>query len=270
MGGIKAIGEGYKKTFKAATHGMVSSTKAASSAVLSGSKKMGDGIKSSTKASSGVFKKGAGMIGLGGGDKKDGPAPADTKVAKNPAPAATPVKAAVKVAPEKPVAVAEKVEKPKAQDGEKTGMLAKLTHIPKPKLPKIGIPFVGGKKKDKAPVVDKTAGASETGAAYDLDASLASAGKPAVTTGKQKPLQTPIGEELPASALKPEENVKSKIKSKDGLPNLPQGGVKTANNGGGGGGIMGKLWPFGKKKQPSDINGNMQGVAGKPHFQVPM
>jgi len=59
------------------------------------------------------------------------------------------------------------------------------------------------------------------------------------------------------------------VKSPDGQPKLPQGGLAN-NNLGGSTNKFGKLWPFGKKKQPSDINGNMQGVAGKPHFQVPM
>ncbi len=168
MGGIKQIGQGYSKTFKAATHGMMHSTKAASDAVMSSSKKMTDGIKSGAKASGDVFKRGAEVVGHGfkaTGDKiKDSAAPLTNKIAKSPDPAKTP-KADKAPKEDKTAKVAQakpKKETPITDEPEvKHGLGAKLAHFPKPKMPKIGIPFVGGKKK--APVVDNQAGASEQG-----------------------------------------------------------------------------------------------------------
>jgi hypothetical protein len=49
IGGIKTIGAGYSKTFKAMSHGMVHSTKAASEAIMAGSKKMGTGLSAGAR-----------------------------------------------------------------------------------------------------------------------------------------------------------------------------------------------------------------------------
>lgn len=65
MDGIKTIGAGYTKTFKAATHGAVSATKASCGVMINGSKKVGGGIVGGAKATGGAMAKGASIVGHG-------------------------------------------------------------------------------------------------------------------------------------------------------------------------------------------------------------
>jgi hypothetical protein len=237
MGGIKTIGEGYSKTFKAASHGVVSSTKAASDAMLAGSKKMTSGIKSGAKASGDVFKRGVDVVGHGfkaTGDKiKDGAAPLTNKIAKAPGPAKAPKKAKEEKAPKETKIASEKPKEGGQSFGEK---LAHMT----PKMPKIGIPFVGGKKK--APVVDKHAGANEQGAqAPAQETNVAAAIKQ--TPIEQEPKQTPIVDTAQQTAQAPAATAKPKSAGKikgagQSLVAMPGNVTKK----------IGKLWPFGHKE----------------------
>jgi hypothetical protein len=256
IGGIKTIGEGYSKTFKAATHGVMHSTKAASSAVMAGSKKMTSGIKSSAKASGDAFKKSADIVGHGfkaTGDKlKDSAAPLTNKIAKAPdkekekAPKAD---KAPKAAKPEATKVAKAPKETPITNDEPPAKQGMLSHIPKPKIPKIGIPFMGGKKK--APVVDAQAGANELGGqAPDTNV----AAKP-----KQSPLAPPAPKETPivdtpletAQTPAPAPKAKSpgKIKgSTQGIASMPVNAAKK----------IGKLWPFGHKNaapQGADVAG---------------
>jgi hypothetical protein len=258
MGGIKTIGEGYSKTFKAATHGVMHSTKAASDAVLAGSKKMTDGIKSGAKASGDAFKHGADVVGHGfkaTGDKiKDSAAPLTNKIAKvGGEKEKAPKEEKAKADDSKQQKIAKATKAPKEakitddQDLPKQGMLA---HLPKPKMPKLGNPF-GGKKK--APVVDQQAGASEMGTTANLAAKPKQT--PVVDTAKKETpiVDTPITAEAPAAPkAKGKDKEKDKAKAPgQGLAAMPGNAAKK----------IGKLWPFGHKNAAPAAQGT--DVAGK-------
>ncbi|MBS1991178.1 MAG: hypothetical protein JSS86_09325 [Cyanobacteria bacterium SZAS LIN-2] len=262
MSGIKAIGDGYSRTFKAASHGMVHSTKAASEAVLAGSKKMTTGIKSGAKVSGDVFKKGAAKVSFGlikADDDKDTAAPAKAKVAKKPeVEKAAPVKS-TPVVEQPAVQSVAKVEKQPEAKSKEGGLVSKMAHIPKVKMPKIGIPFMGGKKK---PVVDTKAGATELGASEPETDVAAAPKKPAA-----KPAQTPIGEELSPREMAANTAPVPKVKVKAEKPKSPAHDIATNVPGGGPQKKWTKLWPFGHK-QNAQVAG--QSGPGAVKFQTPM
>ncbi|MBS2005884.1 MAG: hypothetical protein JST01_02510 [Cyanobacteria bacterium SZAS TMP-1] len=264
MSGIKAIGDGYSRTFKAASHGMVHSTKAASEAVLAGSKKMTTGIKSGAKVSGDVFKKGAAKVSFGlikADDDKDTAAPAKAKVAKKPeVEKAAPVKS-TPVVEQPAVQSVAKVEKQPEAKSKEGGLVSKMAHIPKVKMPKIGIPFMGGKKK---PVVDTKAGATELGTS-EPETDVAAAPKKLI--GKPAPKETPIGEELSPRELAAGAAPAPKVKVKAEKPKSPAHDIATNVPGGGPQKKWTKLWPFGHK-QNAQVAG--QSGPGAVKFQTPM
>jgi hypothetical protein len=376
MGGIKTIGAGYSQTLKAATHGMVHSSKSASEAVMPGFKKVGGGLSASAKASGDAFKKGAGMVGIGfkaTGDKlKDGTEAASSKLAKAPklikpkakedkeakeervekvakeekvskedkaskeaevAKVDTQAKdkakekaakiaraeaaaAAKKAAKEDRIAQVEaakkdrKYDKVKAEEDKKirlakfaeekadaekakqtkiaeakqakeakeaakktdeskvakaepkqdksekaegAGIGTKLSHLAKPKIPKIGIPFVGKKKEA---TVDPNAGATEVAP----ERTVAKAPEPAVK-------QTPIGLEVDAPKGDPIKAAQAEIKhaKKQKGPSMGVSSVEAATASNHTNKKFGKLWPFGGKKDGEQQNGT-SGVATKTYL----
>jgi hypothetical protein len=265
MGGIKTIGEGYSKTFKAASKGVVSSTKAASDAVLASSKKMSDSIKSGAKASGDVFMKGATMVSHGfkaTGEKiKDGAAPLTGKLAKAPAhaaPAAAPAAAPTAAPAAIPTVAATPATAPKetkvaSEKPKEGGLGSKLAHLPKPKMPKIGIPFVGGKKKP--PVVDRQAGASEQGSPAP-DTNVAAAPKQTPIEKTAAPKQTPIVDDTPAqTAQAPAAAPKAPKAKVSPTDKLKGAGQSLATMSGNVSKKIGKLWPFGHKDNANDVAG---------------
>ncbi|MBU6450286.1 MAG: hypothetical protein KGS72_00800 [Cyanobacteria bacterium REEB67] len=132
------------------------------------------------------------------------------------------------------VAKAEKAEKADQEPG--TGLGAKLSHLPKVKMPKIGVPFVG-KKKEEVKHVDPTAGA-EIAPEQDV------AAKPKQHAPEPTVKQTPIGEEIahmpePKPAKVKEPKARKQERPAFGIAAAPSGGLTKK---------MGKLWPFGHKQ----------------------